>query len=185
MVSMVSLYLLQMKFNKLICQSKTNLEQNPSYISVVVPSKVFDLGAKWMFEKLNENNKEAKFNYSANYFTYGTLKYVICFLAFLISVFQLSKISVFLTPISMLVFYLFEIHFLFLFPLIIDNVQNPVWASIKQTYKIGLLTALVTVIPIGLYMVIGLLKFHDPLRNWHIGCLAIIIWYQNEIRDRI
>ena len=174
-----------MKFNNLIFQSRANLEQNPNYINDVISLKVFDLGAKWMFERLNENNEEAKFNNSTNYLNYGILKYGICFSAFLISAFVFLKINIFLTPISILVFYLFEIHFLFLFPLLIDKVQNPLWTSIQQTYKIGLLTTLVTVIPIGLYMVAGLIKLNDPFRNWYIGCLAIIIWYKNEIRNRI
>ena len=174
-----------MKFKQLIFESKNKLDLNPILMDGSISLNVFDSGAKWMFEKLNENNLEGRFNDSTNYLTYGVFKYGICFCAFIISFLLFSRINFLLIPLSVLVFYLFEIHFLFLFPLLIDNVQNPVWTSIKQTYKIGIITALVTVIPIGFFMVAGLLKFSDPFRNWYVGCLAILIWYQNEIRDRV
>lgn len=176
-----------MKYQHLISQSKVNLETNPPNISGVISTNIFELGAKWMFDKLNENKttKEIQFNQSINFFAYGFLKYSISFFVFLFSALLFLKINLLLLPLSIITFYLAEAHFLFLFPILIDNVKNPIWTSIKQTYKIGLLKTLITVIPIGIYMVFGLLNFKDPFRNWYIGCLSILIWYQNEIRNRI
>ena len=176
-----------MKYQHLISQSKRNLEINPPIISEVVSLNIFQRGAKWMFYKLNENKigKEMQFNTSINFFAYGFLKYGISLFVFLLSVVLFFKVTVFLIPLSIIIFYLAEVHFLFLFPILIDNIENPIWTSIKQTYKTGLITTLITVIPIGFYMVFGLFNFKDPFRNWYVGCLSIIIWYQNEIRNRI
>ena len=174
-----------MKYIDLIQQSKAKLEQNSNAINSPISINIFALGAKWMFEKLNETNKNAKFDDRTNYHAYGFLKYGISLIAFFIALLLLSKISIFLIPFSIFVFYFFEVQLLFLFPLLLDKVQNPIWSSVKQTYKIGIFTAMITVIPIGLYMVWGLLNFKNPYKNWHIGCYSIIIWYKNEIRNRL
>jgi len=176
-----------MKYQHLISQSKINLQADPPNINGILSRNIFELGAKWMFDKLNENkiDKEVQFNQSINFFVYGLLKYGISFFVFLLSAILFFKINFFLLPFSIIVFYLAEVHFLFLFPILIDNVEKPILTSIKQTYKTGILTTLTTVIPIGFFMVFGLLNFKDPFRNWYVGCLAIIIWYQNEIRNRI
>jgi hypothetical protein len=176
-----------MKFQLLISQSKVNLEMNPPQINGVISKNIFGLGAKWMYDKLNEYDtaKNIQFDQSINFFAYGLLKYAISLLAFLFSALLFCNINHMLLPVSVILFYLVEVHFLFLFPILIDNIKKPVRVSIKQTYKTGLLTTLINVIPIGFYMVFGLLNFKDPLRNWYVGCLAILIWYQNEIRNRI
>ncbi len=174
-----------MKYIDLIQQSKAKLEQNSNAINSPISINIFALGAKWMFEKLNETNKNAKFDDRTNYHAYGFLKYGISLIAFFIALLLLSKISIFLIPFSIFVFYFFEVQLLFLFPLLLDKVQNPIWSSVKQTYKIGIFTAMITVIPIGLYMVWGLLNFKNPYKNWHIGCYSIIIWYKNEVRNRL
>lgn len=174
-----------MKYQELILQSKKNLQLHPPAIDGIVSINIFELGAKWMYDKLNEDKKHAAFNQSINFSAYGSLKYGISLLAFLFSIVQFIKINFCLLPISIVIFYLVEVHFLFLFPFLIDRVQKPVWTSIKQTYKTGIFTTVFNVIPIGFFMVFGLLNLKDPFRNWYIGCLSIIIWYKNEIRDRI
>jgi hypothetical protein len=68
---------------------------------------------------------------------------------------------------------------------LIENVENPLLQSIKMTYNIGLFQAVFIVIPIAFYMLIGFLNFKKPLRNWHIGCWAILIWHCDEARNRI
>lgn len=176
-----------MKYKQLIAQSKANLLLNPPNSNGVISLDVFRLGAKWMFDKLNEDTKEpqVQFNPSINYLGYGLLKYGISIVLFLFSAFVFYKVNLFFLPLSIILFYFSEIHFLFLFPLLIDRVENPILTSIKQTYKIGILTTLMNVIPIGLYMMLGLLNLKNPFRNWYIGCLSVIIWYRHEIRNRI
>ncbi len=176
-----------MKFQQLLAESKARMSINPAYINGAVSSKIFDLGAKWMFEKIHEGENSVGINFisSTNYRAYGLLKYGLSLAAFFVSLFFLVKIHIFLAPASIVVFYLFEVHFLFLFPLLIDQVPNPLLSGIKQTYRIGLFTAMMTVIPIGCYMMIGLLRWRAPFRNWYTGCLAILIWYQYDVRNRL
>jgi hypothetical protein len=176
-----------MKFQYLISQSKANLQLNPPKSFGVFSLHIFRFGAKWMFNKLHEDklDNHVQFNSTINYFAYGIVKYGISFILFLLSAIIFIKVNLFFLPISILLFYLSEIHFLFLFPLLIDNIENPILTSIKQTYKIGVLTTLLNVIPIGLFMLFGLLNYKDPFRNWYIGCLSIVIWYKDEIRNRV
>jgi hypothetical protein len=39
----------------------------------------------------------------------------------------------------------------------------------------------VYVLRIAVFMMVGLFYSKNPLKNWHIGCLFIIIWYQHVI----
>ena len=176
-----------MHYKTLINQSKEHLGKHPEFISVRFPATQFSTGAKWMLDRLNEMEgvERSEFNQSINYNTFGIFKYGISLLAWLISGLLFYQINVALTPLSVLVFYFFEIHFLFLFPILIGGSKRPVLVSIRETYKVGVIRALLTVIPIGIHMVVGLLNLKNPLYNWHVGCLAIVIWYQHEIRDRV
>ncbi|HEY4063657.1 MAG TPA: hypothetical protein VGM30_17235 [Puia sp.] len=148
---------------------------------------LFSAGARWMHDRLGEleGKHPAPFDPTKNYTFYGWLKYGICGTGFLLSLIGLSKYSLLFMPLSLLFFYLLEIHFLFLFPLLIDHSTNPIGMGIKEVYKIGVFKCLITVIPIGVFMMIGLLRKDDRFRNWYIGCLAILIWYNNEARNRI
>lgn len=83
-------------------------------------------------------------------------------------------------PVAVLVFYVLEVHFLFLFPLLIDGHPKPLLSSIRMTYRLGLWRAVGNTLPIGVYMLAGLWKRSEPLRHWHEGCLAILIWYEKE-----
>ncbi len=174
-----------MKFLHLLKESSIRFDLNKSNEKVMVNRNLFDLGAKWMFAKMNENNKSPyfKFDDSISFTKFGILKYGLSILGS-ITYLYIAGSYLFL-PIAFVLFYVIEIHFLFLFPLLIDKVDNPLISSIKQTYKIGFLSVLFNVIPIGFYMMIGLLNFKMPYRNWYIGCLSIIIWYNNEVRNRV
>ena len=176
-----------MNFRQLIEQSTAHFENQSYQVENVFSIHIFTNGAKWMYEKLAylDSLKELKFDKNSNFTFYGCLKYGICLIFSIISLLLLLKKTIFLTPISIIVFYFLEVHFLFLFPLLIDKVRNPILTSIKQTYRIGILKTMQTVSQIGLFMILGLLNLKNPFKNWHIGCLAILIWYQNEVRNRI
>jgi hypothetical protein len=185
MVGMVSFYLLQMNYITLLHSSKIYIDKNPFFISHPISFKIFSSGAKWMFGYLNEPITEKKFDSTINFGLYGLLKYSVCFSFFFVSLILLFRINIFFTPLAILLFYFCEIHFLFLFPLLIDKTKHPILTSIKATYRTGILKCLITVIPIGIFMTAGLLNLKNPFKNWHLGCLAILIWYKNEIRNRI
>ena len=174
-----------MKSAQLIAQSEAQLTQTPLRCRDASALNVFESGAEWMAEQLREGSSASDFVASRKYTMYGLLKYGLSLSAMIISFWVFVNINVWLLPLSIIVFYFVEVHFLFLFPLLVDNVGSPVWTSIQQTYKSGLFVSLLTVIPIGFYMMAGLLNVRDPFRNWHVGCLAVLLWYKNEVRSRI
>lgn len=128
-----------------------------------------------------EPAKQKRFPASTNFTRYGIGKYALCITASLLSAFLFCRINPLLTPLAVFVFYFFEVQLLFLFPLLIDDVRQPVWQSVKATQKIGIAKAMVTVLPIAFYMVAGLCK-KKSYRQWYIGCLAILLWYVKEVR---
>lgn len=176
-----------MTYEALIHRSQEHLSRHPALVPTGLSIHMFAIGARWMLNRLNELNRdrEIEFDGSVLFGWYGGLKYGICLSAFVGSAVVLAGWSLWLSPLSILIFYWFEIHFLFLFPLLLDRVKDPVWTSMQQTYKIGICRALITVIPIALFMLIGLFHPRAPYRNWHVGCLAIIIWYNDEVRNRV
>jgi len=176
-----------MNYKTLISQSKTEFDSRPNQVEPLLSLKLFNTGAKWMFDKLQkkENGTTIEFNNKTSFASYGLLKYSISLSCAIFSLLTLWRYNTLLIPISILVFYFIEVHFLFLFPLLIDKVKNPISESIKQTYRLGLLTTTLIVIQIGFFMIIGLFNYKNPFRNWHIGCFSIIIWYKYEVRDRL
>lgn len=175
-----------MKYTILLKQSNAYLARHPGYIHKPFSWSIFTTGAKWMHVQMNRMaTTETVFNSTVKYGWYGFLKYSISIAVWLLSVVLLYCFSLFLLPLSVLFFYLAEVHFLFLFPLLIDGVPNPVWTSVKQTYRIGIIRVLVTVMPIAWFMMAGLFNKQKPFHNWHAGSLAVLVWYQHEVRNRL
>lgn len=185
-----------MKFKHLIDAGKAHLEEYPGYAPISVPGRMFPLsanlrmmfplGARWMHDRLNELQGSIRsFDPAINYNFYGYLKYGICISGAFLAAWWLSGYGWLFIPLAILLFYLLEIHFLFLFPLLIDHSSRPVLTGIRAIFKIGIVQCLFTVIPISIFMMTGLLWKKDRFRNWYIGCLAILIWYNNEVRNRI
>jgi hypothetical protein len=187
MVSMVSFNLLQMKCIKLLQSAKQQmmaLNKNATHPFTI---KNFEEGAFWMYEilKIISPNSQPIFIKSKKYKWYGWLKYGLSMAAFFVSFFIFIKLNFLFIPISFIIFYIVEIHFAFLFPLMIDGVKNPIQQSISVVYKMSFISVLVTVMGIAAYMLVGLFNLKQPLKNWYIGCLAILIWYNNDVRNRI
>jgi len=176
-----------MNYRHLITQSTSHFERMPNKIEHVFSFNIFNYGAKWMYESLKclDNKSNISSFPNINFNRYGYLKYGTCLTIWVLSLFLLMRLNIFLAPVSILIFYFCEVHFLFLFPLLIDNVKNPILKSIRQTYKIGLFKTIFTVSQIGIFMILGFLNFKNPFKNWYIGCFAILIWYQNEVRNRV
>lgn len=174
-----------MTYRQLLRMSKENFERYEGPMDKITLA-VFDEGARWMHRQLNKISEDTiEFNASVPYTAYGLLKYSLSLLCFFAAAVQLCKLHVLFIPLAVIAFYFIEVHFLFLFPLLIDGVKHPVLKSIKATYLIGLFNAMYIVSRIAFFMFAGLFNFSNPLRNWYIGCLAIITWYQYEVRNRI
>jgi len=168
-----------------LSKAKIHFNQRPVYVEQGSWINLFSSGAEWMVERLNEISSENQyiFNRDVHFTTYGLGKYLLCLLAFFISFLLFSKTHIALTPLSILVFYVFEVALLFLFPLLIDGVKHPIITSIKMTWEIGFFKAVLIVIPIAIFMLIGLFDIKKRYHNWHIGCLAILFWYLDERKN--
>jgi hypothetical protein len=181
-----TLFLANMYFLILLSLSKRKLEENYELTQVSSWTNIFQSGAIWMQTWLSRIRQEPILtNQNTNFTFHGIFKYSVCLLAFGLAFCGLAKINLLLAPLSIIIFYWFEVHFLFLFPLLIDDVKSPIISSIRLTYKVGVMRAIFNVLPIGIFMFIGLFDYRKPLHNWHIGCLAVLIWYEYETRDRL
>ena len=187
MGSLVSFYLLLMKYKYLIAAGRAHLANYPGYEPSKRLTTMFPAGARWMYDRLIEldGRNTCPFDPATNYNFYGWLKYGVCVVGFLLSCRGFAVYAPLLVPVSILVFYLLEIQFLFLFPLLIDNSKEPVRRGIREVFKIGIIGCLFIVIPISLFMLLGLCNKRQRYLNWHIGCMAILIWYNDEVRNRL
>jgi hypothetical protein len=172
-----------MYWNELLNRSKGQWAANPAYAQLTHPTGVFRSGACWMAQRM-AGNPNAELRDGTRFARYGLLKYGLSLGAFTCAAVFLFRMHPAWAALSVLAFYLVEVHFLFLFPLLIDGATAPVRKSILHTYRIGLVYTIFTVMPIACYMVLGLLRLRRPLHNWHIGCLAIIIWYKDATGNR-
>lgn len=166
----------------LLQKSELHLRNHPHFVSEVNTFSIFSKGARWMFDRLQELNPELalEWNSNLNYEYYGYLKYGICSACLIGSASFFFHYSFWLSPFSILIFYGLEVHFLFLFPLLIEGVKHPFYRSFMLTYKIGILKAMYTVMVVAAYMLWGLFDVKQPFRKWHIGCMAVLIWYYEE-----
>jgi hypothetical protein len=184
MVVLVSLYILQMNYKQLLNRSKNRQQfghmKNESFYSIFL----FEKGALWMKCQLDKSNYSVLNHKQWIYTVYGLIKYMLSLFLSLLSTIFLHHIHPMIIPFSIIVFYFVEVHFAFLFPLLIDGEKNPILKSLELTYKFGIIKLLFIVIPISFTMMIGLTKLKNPLENWYLGCMSILILYENEIRNR-
>jgi hypothetical protein len=175
-----------MNYRNLLAASKEHLANYPGDNCRQRLATMFPSGARWMYDRLNELDSRniRPFKISTNYNFYGFLKYGICFMGSGLCCWWFLKHAPLLTPLSVLCFYLLEIQFLFLFPLLLDNSGKPILTGMCKVFEIGIGKCLFIVMPIAFFMVLGLFKKRNNLMDWHIGCLAILIWYNNEVRVR-
>lgn len=176
-----------MKFYNLLTQAKEFLNHSMENNDRLEDVNVIDFGSKWMFDRMNEiiPNPSRKYDQNINYFGYGLLKYGLSISITILFLIYFYYINVFLLPLIKIVFYTIEVHFLFLFPILLDGKRNPIITSLRYTYRFGIIQLIANVIPIAIYMIFGLIHFKNPFRNWLIGCVAILIWYKDATRDWI
>lgn len=139
----------------------------------------FQKGAEWMAFQIDEPFKEG-----TNYQLYGYFKYGISLFGMGLSIFYLWQIHWLLLPLAILVFYFLEVQFAFLFLLLIDQVKQPLATSIRISNQFGIWKLMTIILPLGVYMMVGLLDAKKPYRNWYVGCLSVVLLYQHEIRNR-
>lgn len=169
----------------LLWASAQRFDGQPVQVRQPFSRHIFTLGARWMFGQwpLGGPPPAGGFAEHTRFGWYGSLKYGSSLLAALVVASALARLPLLLwVPLAGLAFYLVEVHLLFLFPLLLDGVAHPLRSSVRATYRVGLLRALGWTLGIAAFMLVGLLDWRRPWRKWHIGCLAVIYWYQDEIR---
>ncbi len=175
-----------MKAKTLLKQSARLYEDNR--LSVAPGLDVFVEGARWMEHWLQRLDPEFRASTlsSKTLRCYGIFKYGVCICVAGAAGYLLFVFNPILFPLAILVFYLAEVHFLFLFPIFLNGDTHPITCSIYLTYRMGLWNTTLTVMSIAFFMLRGLLAGKDRYKNWHIGCLAILIWYNHEaFRNRV
>ena len=173
-----------MLFLELLKKSELRIDQQKEFTSPFPLGNLFQRGGFWMLNFMQQQ-ADKEMNLADKFYFYGMLKYFACITISILAIvifYPLSWVEIFLVII---LFYAVEVHFLFLFPLIIEQAKNPMKSSVQMLYRIGLGKAVITVIPIAVYMIIGLLSRENPFRKWHIGCGAIVVWYEQETKYRL
>ena len=165
-------------FKQLILKGEKRLVGEMLVHERMNPGNVFRLGARWMHRMLGK--EEDAFNDKVRYGMYGLLKYGIATFLMLSSAYLLFQVHPGLLPFCLFFFFLGEVHFLFMFPLLIEGKDHPLRRSVRLTYRMGLFSSMWTLFLIAAYMMVGLLDFKKPLWKWYVGCMAIIEWYKGE-----
>ena len=165
-------------------QADEIISNNLRLVKSVTLFKIFSKGGCWMAEQMGIENLDDKTKRDFN--IYGIIKYGLSItVAVLVLILMFPLHIPFAIMLAILAFYIVEVHFLFLFPLLIDRVKSPFVTSIKITYSLGFIECLIFTMVIAIYMIVGLFNTFYPLKNWYTGCLVIVLWYQDEVRDRI
>jgi hypothetical protein len=79
-----------------------------------------------------------------------------------------------------LVFYIVESQMVFLFPLALDGYTDPFRESRHYTSLAGgTFQVTATVIPLAVVMLFGGFAGRGFVRCWALGCLAVVLWYED------
>jgi hypothetical protein len=140
----------------------------------------FASGAEWMrlvMEQLRGCSLPAG---DAPFQWLGLIKYGLCMAGFAACV--LAAWLARAWPLALLgvpAFYAIEVQFLFLFPAAIDHPQHPFTANRRRVARAGgTFQRMATVIPIAASMLAGGPAGQGFVRSWALGCIAIVIWYE-------
>lgn len=123
-----------------------------------------------------------------SFFILGFVKYLLASLAagIALGAVILIQLPVILGLIAAgLAFYAVEVQFVFLFPIAIDGSATPWKKAYLMTRKIGTISAMQVVIPLAVVMLAGGLCGQGFVRCWCLGCLSIILWYEDELSSGI
>ncbi|WP_257451113.1 hypothetical protein [Archangium lipolyticum] len=81
--------------------------------------------------------------------------------------------------LALLAFYAVEAQMVFLFPLALDGAAHPFRASRALTRRAGgTLSVMGTVLLLAAVMLFGGLAGRGVVRCWCLGCLAVVLWYE-------
>lgn len=140
-------------------------------------------GAEWMRRALGVI-RGAPPNGAARFTRLGVVKYALASgAALLLPAIALALrtplVAALLLPLAIGAFYAVESRFVFAFPCALDGAAHPLRASHALVVRASPACAATwTVARIAASMVVGGLLGRGFLRSWAIGCLAVLLWYE-------
>ena len=157
--------------------------RSPQVLRLAGSLKVFDHGAAWMWTQLQILRGKPADMAIVNFQRLGAAKYALCMWAMATCVCAYAcwsqPLFLIMAPFS---FYLAESQMVFLFPVALDHSSRPFHDSALLTREAGgALYVTLVVIPIALSMLLGGFVGRGFARSWYVGCMAILIWYE-EVR---
>jgi hypothetical protein len=139
----------------------------------------FQSGAEWMALALGVLRHTTINLTPQPYQALGITKYGIATLGGLVGLVWMYQFGWWLFPVVVGLFYFLEAQLVFLFPLAIDNFPHLFQTSLLATrYAGGGLKVMSIVLQLAVYMVLGGFFGQGFIRSWTIGCLAVLIWYE-------
>jgi hypothetical protein len=144
----------------------------------------FISGAEWMRLALGQLRGQSLPCGSAPFQTLGTAKYALATAGALFYVLVVAQTGLWpLLPGAALVFYAIEAQMVFLFPLALDGCPTPFRESLLWTrHAGGTLPVMITVMQLAAVMLFGGLFGRGFIRCWCLGCLSVLLWYE-EVRN--
>jgi hypothetical protein len=176
-----------MQAHRLLAQARTLYDNDDLPFAHLAQTQAwrsgFVSGAEWMREVLSHLRRQPLQQVPIAYQRLGLLKYGAA------SIGALLYVSVFvslgwwlLIPGSVLVFYAIEAQMVFLFPLAIDGHRQVFLTSWRWTRLAGGTWCVMnTVLCLAALMLFGGWFGQGFVRSWALGCLAVVLWYE-ELR---
>lgn len=140
----------------------------------------FSSGAEWMRFAMSQLRGQDIPVTNLPYQQVGLLKYGLASLGASVYLGLFIRLEWWLLlPGFILVFYALEVQTVFLFPLAIDGADHLFAESRRWTaHAGGTCKAMQVVMPIASVMLLGGFFGQGFIRAWALGCLAIVIWYE-------
>ena len=141
----------------------------------------FDGGAAWMRVGLDKLRGTPRPLLARRWQLWGLFKYGVCALSALLAIGLCLLTGLWwLAPVAIVpAFYLVEAQMVFLFPLLLDGDDAPLANSRRLTRAAGgSVRVMLTVLPLAATMLFGGLVGEGLVRSWCLGCLAVLIWYE-------
>jgi hypothetical protein len=169
--------------SELLAKAKRHLTTEETLlVSTLSGIYTFTDGANWMRQALGEIRSTSLETHDRLYELLGIAKYLLCLFAAAILLLLIQPVWLAL-PLAVCAFYLVEAQFVFLFPVLIDGLPNPLSVSSRLTVKAGgRVRVMCTVLPIAAYMLSGPFRCQSMRFAWGVGCLAVVYWYETVLR---
>jgi len=171
-------------FQELFLEAEAFAPKAPA-LPQIKATEVFEAGALWMggcLAQIRETPGDRRL--SASFTAYGYLKYGLASGAAALWVLLTSMSDwPYLFPLGILVFYLVEVNFLFLFPILLDGRQRPISTSFRMTRNLGYIYAMKNLAAIASRMLFGGFAGRGFKRSWLMGCLAVLFWYEKTNQE--